>query len=185
MSKITNFFLVEDNNIYPSAEVLSIREFRELWDRDKSSGKDKARKELAFIYHAYWVGALAAGVRDTEREQYAWNLVYKTPFKKPDDKVVVEAINRILNIQTNCFPSYKLFQSANKAFDNLTDFLDNVDLEERDAKGKPVYMPKAIMDALMAVPRTADALKQLEDKLEAEGVNKTTVASRPINPLEI
>lgn len=185
MSKITNFFLVEDNNIYPSAEVLSIREFKELWERDKSSSKDKARKELAFIYHAYWVGALAAGIRDEDREQYAWNTVYKTAYKKPDDKIMVEAINRILKIQTECFPSYKLFQAAKRAFSNLTTFLENVDLEERDAKGRPIHTPKAIMDALTAVPRVADSLKQLEDKLEAEGVNKTTVASRPVNPLEI
>ena len=45
-----NLFFISDNKILPTPETLLIKEFENIWNRDKTKTKDIALKELAYIY---------------------------------------------------------------------------------------------------------------------------------------
>ena len=44
-------FKVEGKTVYPNDEVLLISPFKEIWERDKSKGKDVARQEFSYIVY--------------------------------------------------------------------------------------------------------------------------------------
>ena len=60
--------------------------------------------------------------------------------------------------------SYKLLQSTKVAINKLSDFLENVDLNEKDEKGRIVYTISSITQAIKQIPQLS------KDLLEAERI---------------
>ena len=76
-----------------------------------------------------------------------------------------------------------LLHDTRVAIDKLREFLRNVDLNERDDKGKPVYPVNTITSAIKQIPELAKSLseaeravqKELEESGRARGGNNKTI----------
>ena len=70
-------FIVEDKVVKPTEETLLIYPFSEIWERDKSKGKELALKEFAYI-------------------EFSVSLLSSNPYKGYSDKVRHEVLCRDL-----------------------------------------------------------------------------------------
>lgn len=59
-------------------------------------------------------------------------------------------------------------ESAWKAQTELDNFLGNVNLNERDNNGKPVFNAKQIMDMINSLPKTVKSLQDTQRLVETE-----------------
>ena len=119
-------FTIANNNVIVSPETLLIREFKVLWDKDKSNGKEQVLKQFAYIY---------------------FTVDFKSPYKKSftgdelDAKVILDifvdikwkpssdiiaAREKYKELKTTS--SMKLLDAANKAIKQITEYFNTFDL---------------------------------------------------------
>lgn len=163
-------FKVEGKTVYPNDEVLLISPFKEIWERDKSKGKDVARQEFSYIEF------MTSYLKSNPYKGYAAEIkhkVIKEAVIKEDkwevDDLIKEAMSFIHNIQKDASPTYSLYLSTLVAKDKLENFFQTVDLDERNFKsGMPVYKPKELSSAMMDVDKLTASLAALKKKVEEE-----------------
>jgi len=182
---MSEFFVIENNQVVPSVDLLATPEFSDIWEADTSPDKHEALKGFKFIYHAYWEGGVTAGIRDEDREKYAWEMVFKTPYVKLEDGLFPPAIERILLIQENAFPSYRLYKAAKTGFEKLEAFLSGIDFNERTSRDALLYTPSMVTNTIKELGPLAESLRKLRGQLELDGLTAKTRANRPTNHFEI
>ena len=64
--------------------------------------------------------------------------------------------------------SQELLRSTRVAIDKLRTFLENVDFNERDDKGKLVFTPQALTAAIKQIPQLSKELKDAEQAIAKE-----------------
>lgn len=170
-------FKIEDKIVQPTEEVLLISPFKEIWERDKSKGKEIALKEFAFI--EFTVSLLASnpykGYSESIRDSIVQQDIFKDIEWKPD-KLIEEGKKKFENFQKDGSQSYTLYKSAVAAKDKLVNFLNEIDINERNFKtGMPIYKPKELTSALLDVDKVIASLDVLKKKVEEELFESTKV----------
>lgn len=170
-------FKIEDKIVQPTEEVLLISPFKEIWERDKSKGKEIALKEFAFI--EFTVSLLASnpykGYSESIRDSIVQQDIFKDIEWKPD-KLIEEGKKKFENFQKDGSQSYTLYKSAVAAKDKLVNFLNEIDINERNFKtGMPIYKPKELTSALLDVDKVIASLDILKKKVEEELFESTKV----------
>lgn len=170
-------FKIEDKIVQPTEEVLLISPFKEIWERDKSKGKEIALKEFAFI--EFTVSLLASnpykGYSESIRDSIVQQDIFKDIEWKPD-KLIEEGKKKFENFQKDGSQSYTLYKSAVAAKDKLVNFLNEIDINERNFKtGMPIYKPKELTSALLDVDKVIVSLDVLKKKVEEELFESTKV----------
>lgn len=150
--------------------ILLIKEFKDLWDvsrnkcKEDKSGKDriKAMKELTFIY--LMLDFKSPYYQFTEREKYEAALADSgLDEAELKDPLFVAAYNKYDAIQ-NADPILSLIKTAYNTLYKMRVHLDNVDFEDVDADGKPLYKPKDVVADLASIAKMRDNLQELEIK---------------------
>lgn len=168
-------FKYDQYKVTISEEALLLKPFKTLWDRDTSENKDKALKELAFIYfmkdprsdYQYLTNEeeRATAIKEAEGISKKW---------KPD-KAVQEAMN--------FYDSFKpvsalLLEDTRYAVDKLRMLLREIDLKEVDDKGRPVYTLNTITATIKQIPQLVkdldDAEKALAQEMRTQGKARGT-----------
>lgn len=163
-------FKIEGKVVQPTEEALMINPFKQIWERDKSKGKEIALKEFAFI--EFSVSLLASnpykGYSESIREGIIIDELFGKDKWKPDD-IVKEGQKKLDKFQIEASQSYSLYRSSIKAKDNLVEFLENIDLSDKNLKtGLPIYKPKELTSALLDVDKVTTSLDLLKRKVEEE-----------------
>lgn len=161
-------FRVENKVVQPTEEALMISPFKDLWKRDLSKGKEIALKEFAFI--EFTVSLLASNPYKGYSESIRSEIVIGDLFKDrwQPDNLVKEGQKKLDRFQTEGSQSYSLYRSSIKAKDTLVEFLENIDLNERNKAGLPVFKPKELTSALLDVDKVTTSLDALKKKVEEE-----------------
>ena len=161
-----DLFDLRDFKVTISPKALLVPEFRTLWDRDDSKDKDKALQELAYVYYLsdfkspYLLSLDLSIVADTVAKDFMRDESYI-----PDEKVE-EAINKYKELQIT--PSMRLLKASLTTVNRLTDYLEEVDLSERDDKNKPIYKPSDITNSLKSIGGIVESLTKVRDLVEKE-----------------
>lgn len=164
------FEINENQKLNVTAQALLIPEIKEIWDRDKDIKKSVAIQELSYVefmtsprkHNPY-----REFKGDEKKKQVIKDLI-KIPDWKPD-----EIVNKVILIIENFYEkgsqSYRYFLSVKKAIQNMEDFFNNVDLEEKNFKtGNPLYKPSDITRALNDVEKILQSFKSLEKRVQEE-----------------
>ena len=166
------FFLFDNSTnsvVVNEPEVLLIKEFAALWnnDRNKTKGdpkgikKTRAYRELTYIWLMLDWTSPYVDFDEQERHQECLKDAGLTE-KEWNDPDFRAACRKYRELQ-NSSRALKLIKSAQGVVDKITDYFNNIDIEERDpVTGKPIFKTKDIMAELSNVSNVVEQLKTLE-----------------------
>lgn len=162
-------FKITENVVYPNEETILIEPFKTIWERDTSTKKETALKELTYI--EFMSSQLKSnpyrGYRDEARNKILKKNIIRNENWEPDD-MVKEAMRIIEVFQKEASPSYSLYIKALKAKEKLEDFFETFELKERTIKGAYALKPKDITGALLDLDKVVVNLSLLKEKIEKE-----------------
>lgn len=150
-------------------EALTLAPFKKIWNRDKTANKDKAISEMGYIYfmmdprsdYQYLVD-------EEERSKAIIEGEGLSPSWKPD-KAVQEAMEFYGKFKPT---AALLLEDTRYAVDKLRKLLRDINLEDKDEKGKPVYTLNSITATIKQVPSLARDLDEAEKALASEMRNQ-------------
>lgn len=160
-------FKYEGYKVTVSEEALLLKPFKLIWNRDRTQNKERALSELAYIYFFADPRSDFQYIIDEEDRMKAIVESEGMPDKWKPDKIVEDAIEFYLKFKPI---SYQLLEDTKFAINNLRNFLRNIDLNERDDKGKLVYTISTITSTIKQIPELVKSMEEAERKLAAEAV---------------
>lgn len=148
-------------------EILLIREFKSLLDRDKSKHKNRATKELTYIYLALDWKSPYNQYSELERHEEALNDSGITE-EEFNDPIFREACRKYRRLQDSN-KSVQLLNAARLAADQFVQYFETIiDLNERDQNGKPVFSAEKVMKEMAQLSKVHEQLKILEAQVKQE-----------------
>lgn len=148
--------------------ILLVKEFKDLWNQNRNKCKEdktgknrlKAMKELTFIY--LMLDFKSPYYQFTEQQKYEAALIdsgiTEEDLKNPE---FIAAYNKYDEIQ-NADPTLSLIKTAYKTLYKMRIHLDNIDFEDVDADGKPIYKPKDVIADITSIAKARAQLQELE-----------------------
>lgn len=150
----------ENYEVRPTEEFFMIKPLRDLYTKYHEKDWEKFMQYVSFIYHyADPRSTYAYIVDDDERlNEIITQEGLPKGFKIDKDlqKCIEHYKQRIITA------SYNLLQSMRRLIDKVSKHLDEIDLDERDDKGKPIYTLSTIMQASKQVPQVVKELSEAE-----------------------
>lgn len=161
----------ENYEVRPTEEFFMIKPLRDLYTKYHEKDWEKFMQYVSFIYHyADPRSTYAYIVDDDERmNEIIKQEGFPKSFKAP--KEVWDCIDVYKKrIET---PALKLLKATLVMIDNLSQYMQNIDLDERDDKGKPVHTISTVTQAAKQVPQLAkdvsEAMKTVAKEIEESG----------------
>ena len=161
----------ENYEVRPTEEFFMIKPLRDLYTKYHEKDWEKFMQYVSFIYHyADPRSTYSFIVDDDDRlneivKQEGFQSGFKVPKEIWD---CIEVYKR--RIET---PALKLLKSTLVMLDNLSDYMQHLDLNERDDKGKPVHTISSVTQAAKQVPQLAkdvtEAMKVVAKEIEESG----------------
>lgn len=164
-------------------EILLIREFKALYDRDKTKTKTRLWKELTYIWLAIDWKSLYSQYTEQERHQEAISDsgISEEEFNDP---IFREACRKYKALQDSN-KSIKMLKAAMNAADQFIDyFTDIVDLNERDVNGKPIFTAEKVMKEVGMLNKVHEELVTLENRVKKELAEKSTLRAGAIEDFD-
>ena len=146
-------------------ELLTLKPFKTLHQRDKTKDKTKFIQELGFIY--FFCDARSD-------YQYLTNEDYRRvailegegmPLDWEPDKQVQEAMDFYNTFKPT---SALLLEDTRIAIDKLRSLLKNINLDDRDDKGKPIYTLNTFTSTINQIPTLVKNLNEAERAINKE-----------------
>jgi len=172
-------FEVADKVVYPNAETLLVSPFKEIWERDKTKGKEKALEEFAYMefmtsmkktnpYRQY---------PEERKEEVIRKDIIKQENWEPDD-LVKAGIAKVIEFQKNASTSYNYYMANKIALEKTIDFLRNkLDYTLTNKSGTPIYkytdISRGAKDAYAVLQSINSLAKKVEEELFEETRNKS------------
>ena len=167
-----NLLEISNHLAIPSPYALIIKEFKKLFNRDKSKGKEKAVKELAYIYFKCNHNSPYSIYDEEEKEIKIKESIFGKESKwKPDADVKAACDRYIKLLDTH---SIRLLKSARKSVKKLERYFDDIDLTILDDNGKPIYSAKDLVANLAKVGDVVIGLSKLEELVKKEDQERAT-----------
>ena len=161
-----NLFDLKARVVVISPEALLIPEFKDLWDRDKSKDKLKAHREISYVY---FIADYKSPYRSSLTEDKLHGVVAKDFMKdakyKPDSNVLA-AIEKYKELQKT--PSMLLLDASIQTVHKLINYLQDIDLTERDKSDKPIYKPSDVTTSLKNIGGIVESLSKVRESVEKE-----------------
>lgn len=164
-------------------EILLIKEFKALYDRDKTKTKTRLWKELTYIWLAIDWKSLYSQYTEQERHQEAISDsgISEEEFNDP---IFREACRKYKALQDSN-KSIKMLKAAMNAADQFIDyFTDIVDLNERDVNGKPIFTAEKVMKEVGMLNKVHEELVTLENRVKKELAEKSTLRAGAIEDFD-
>lgn len=166
-----NLFKVGQDGIAKcTMATLAITEFRAIYERDKSVIKRRAWLELSAIF---FIGSMSSdnpyrGFPREHRIEEINNEVFKGEAALDiNDSLIVSGIKKMIILDKMSLAKDALRTAINGTH-RLRDYINNVDLNERDENNKPIHDPKKYQDILRNNSGVAKALIELEKEILVE-----------------
>jgi hypothetical protein len=158
---------LENNHLCSiTPEALGLKVFRDIWERDKTKNKDRAKLDLSFVYFfADWQSTFKKlPVEDKiitlEKEVY--------DNKQKADELVLAAAKLYEEIQNESSFSLKYLESVKKTAMKIADYLEKIDLAERTKLGGQVYNTSQLQKTIADFPETIKKIIEMEKQVQVE-----------------
>lgn len=146
-------------------ELLTLRVFKKLYTRDRTSNKSKFIQELGYIYFM-----------EDPRSDYQYITDYDERSKAviegeglPDNWKVDPLLQEAIDYYKSFKPaSALLLEDTRFAIDKLRKLLRDIDLTQVDDKGKPVYTLNTITSTIKQIPALVKDLDEAEKTIAKE-----------------
>lgn len=154
-------FTIKGDDVEIHPETLTIPEFKELWDSDRTKSKTYTRMVFAYTYHLLSPGSPYVNVRNKKEELQKNILNGKKLTKKAK-----AAIDKYVELTET--PEERLLKAALVAVDKVSEFLVNIDLNTvNERTGSPVYKVTDITKALREIRTISKDLVEIKDLLKS------------------
>ena len=169
-----------------SPEVLTIPQFKKIVTRDKTKSKERAEKEIAFIY--FFTDLKSDYTYLTDEQARKKEII--TDLALPDNWDIDSDIEACIKLYRERSTSIleTLYSSACKAAEDVAEHLKDTKnlLEERDRNGKPNYDISKITNSLQKIPSIMKNLKIAYQELvkEQQDTEGRTKGSKTFNIFE-
>ncbi|GHV61218.1 hypothetical protein FACS1894195_1390 [Bacteroidia bacterium] len=187
-----NLLYIENNAVRATPEALLLKEFKAIWDKDKSKDKAKALSAFAYIKFMLHPGKdnpFYGYKKEDERKGQSRR--EKILEKLPDfdeelySKEIEYAMELYENLANEASPSKRYYDACVTGIDKQIRFLETVKFEERDDKGRAVHTPKDTNQILKDAHGTLDSLNKMKAQVDAEMFEATkTTKNREISKYE-
>lgn len=158
-------FKYEGYKVVISEEAFALKVFRQIWNRDRSVNKDKAIMELGYIYFMVDPRSDYQYLVDEEERSKAIIEGEGLPNNWKPDKVVTEAMQFYSRFKPT---AALLLEDTRVAVEKLRKLLRDINLEDTDDKGRPLYTLNTITATIKQVPGLAKDLDEAEKALASE-----------------
>ena len=158
-------FKYEGYKVVISEEAFALKVFRQIWNRDRSVNKDKAIMELGYIYFMVDPRSDYQYLVDEEERSKAIIEGEGLPSNWKPDKVVTEAMQFYSRFKPT---AALLLEDTRVAVEKLRKLLRDINLEDTDDKGRPLYTLNTITATIKQVPGLAKDLDEAEKALASE-----------------
>ena len=162
-------FKFEGYRVIIEPEALLLKPFRLIWERDKKETKEKAINELGFVYFFADPRSDYQYIIDSDDKDKAIREGLDLIKWKPDKKIQ-EAITFYNSFKST---SSLLLEDTRIAVDKLRQILKDIDLNQLDDKGKPVYTLNVITSTIKQVPSLAKDLAEAEKACTQDFIENT------------
>lgn len=160
----------EEGNIlgYENNEITAIPEFKVLWSLDYNKRKGdvdgrkraRAKSELLYMYLMHDPRSIYVNYSEEEKHQEALVASQLPEDWKPSKEYLAVERTYTSVIDTRF---YKVLKAAEKALDELRNFLSRVDLTGNNVEGIQAK-PKDIIDIISDLPKVSASLRQLQEQ---------------------
>ena len=162
-------FKFENYKVTISPEALTLAPFKKIWNRDRSSSKDRALTEMSYIYFMVDPRSDYQYLVDEEERSNAIKEGEGLPANWKPDKAVTEAMEFYGRFKPT---AALLLEDTRYAVDKLRKLLREIDLNRLDGSGKPIYTLNTITATIKQVPSLAKDLDEAEKALASEMRNQ-------------
>ena len=155
-------------------EILLVKEFADLWDKNRNKCKDdkngdlriKAFKEFTYIF--LMLDYKSPYFKYAERDKHEAALVDSGLTEKDlQDPLFKAAYHKYDEIQ-NCDPFLELIRTAFKTLRKTRIFLDNIDYNnDVDSEGRPLYKPAHVIKDIVSIGKMRVQLQELEENYKS------------------
>jgi hypothetical protein len=157
-------FELKDGIIQVDPDILTVPEFHAVWKKDKTKNKDKAFKELAYIYHMCDYNSPYSNFPVIKREISVREDVIGDKLYKPS-KEVKAAVEKYQELTIT--PKQRLYTSCKRKLDELAGFMDTTPVD--DDTMKPIL---EMFNKLTATIANFDKLEEAVSKEQKENNTK-------------
>ena len=158
-------FKYEGYKVVISEEAFALKVFRQIWNRDRSVNKDKAIMELGYVYFMTDPRSDYQYLVDEDERSKAIIEGEGLPSGWKPDKAITEAMEFYSRFKPT---AALLLEDTRDAVDKLRKLLREIDLNQLDDKGKPIYTLNSITATIKQVPSLAKDLDEAEKALASE-----------------
>ena len=162
---MASLFDIKGGHIVLNAESLAIPIFNKIWKRDKSKSKDKATREISYIFFMCDFNSPYMAYPSNKRREIILKDFMKDE-KWKEDKDIEEAKIRYVEFQET--HTMRLMKAARGASDKLANYFETIDFLKTDDNGKPLYNAKDVAINLEKVGNIVDSLDKLENRIKKE-----------------
>jgi hypothetical protein len=174
-----NLFEIVNNVVTFSPQALLAKPFKSIWDADESEDKMTATLEMAYVYYMADERSDFMHILDMdERAQEVKLWLDMHSGWSGQRKEIVRAIHYYTKLSETT--STKLLQSTRLVLQKISEFLDNINMNERDERTKkPIHDIGKITGAVEKIPKLIKAINEIEKEvikekeLKAQSGNRT------------
>ena len=150
---------LKNDKVVISPEALGLTFFSDLWQRDKTSTKSKAYKDIAYIYYMCDFNSPYSQYPEVTRESLIKEFAVGKEYKV-DDKVTT-AMQHYRELNTT--PGMRQLDAAYIALYRSEEYLKGVDYTKMDANGRFVYDPEKVQKMITGMPKLMQALNEAKE----------------------
>lgn len=158
-------FKYEGYRITISEEALLLKPFKAIWKRDKTANKEKALMELGFIYFFCDARSDYQYIVDEDARKESIKEGEGLPKNWEPDAQIIEAMEFYNTFKPT---SALLLEDTRFAVDKLRKLLREIDLNQTDDKGKPIYTLNTVTATIKQVPSLVRDLDEAERSIAKE-----------------
>jgi len=175
-----NLLSIVNNVLNIAPEALIVREFLAVWKSDKTKAKEKALKELAYIYHTTDYQSIYRNYHPDTREGKIKLDIFGDKEWTPTPTIIL-AQDKYAQLQTTL--SMELLYDVEIGITKLRDYFKDVDFDD-DEKGQAaknfIANVKSMGDVVKGVKSLREEVeKELTDMMQLRGGSKVNLRELP------
>jgi len=178
---VKNLIEIKNNVLQPAPEILLVEDFHKIWKRDKSKVKERALKELAYVYHTTDYQSVYRNYHPDIQEGKIKLDLFGDKEWKPDEYVRL-AQSKYQELQTTL--SMELLRDVELGLTKLRDYFRNAEFDEdEDGRNARNFIAnvKAMGDVVKGIKSLKEEVeKELTDKMQLRG--GSTIGRRELPP---
>ena len=180
-------FIIEGAAVKTTTQILLISPFKEIWEEDKSRGKGVAMQ--IFSYIEFMISKKKTNpfkeYAPEKKERAIVDKIFGNDSTYTPNDSVNEAMELYREWETEASVSLRFYDSNLNLLEKIIKNNNDIDLDERDDKGKPIHNSTHIARAVREADQVLQSMSSLRKKVEQELYESSrTKSNKEINPFE-